>query len=277
MPRLLSNRRPVARPEDLKDDRWEYLNLENAQPALGIAPSLEQGYTLQTDETGKVTWTNTLGKLSFEEQTITATDNDTPITISGVDTNSDIILSPFQKLQINSDAVVTGDFTVQGNPLGTFPILPKTLYVTPNGDDNNDGTALDASRACRTISGAVRSPLYTEGTTIRVAAGSYYEDNPIPLKGYTSIVGNDLRTTFVEPLNKDLDLFHVNSGVYIAQMQMRNLRRGEVERYAPGGAGTYTTGAYVAAFPPSLDNPIDLYHSPYIQNCFLAKSSSWIC
>ena len=273
MPRLLSNRKPVARPEDLKENRWEYLNLQQAQPSLGLAPQNETGYTLQTDENGKVTYTNTLGKLQFNEQVISPTQSGVDIEISGLSQNSNIILTPYQQVQIDGnlevsqDATIAGDFTVEGNPLGTFPINPSTLYVTPNGDDRNDGTALDASRACRTISGAVRSPFYTEGTTIKVAAGTYFEDNPIPLKPYTSVVGNDLRTTFVEPLNKDLDLFHVNSGVYIAQMQMRNLRRGSVERYAPGGAGTYTTGAYCCAFPPSLENPIDLYYSPYIQNC----------
>jgi hypothetical protein len=275
MPRLLSNRKPVLRPDNLKEDRFEYLNLQNAQPALGLAPTANEGYTLQTDEDGKVTWTNTLGGLEFENQTITALTPDEDIVITGVDNSSNIILSPFQRLQINGDAVVSGNFTVQGEPLGTYPVNPQTLYVTPNGDDRNDGTALDASRACRTISGAVRSPFYVPGSTIKVAAGAYFEDNPIPLKPYTSVVGNDLRTTFVEPLNKDLDLFHVNSGVYIAQMQMRNLRRGSVERYAPGGAGTYTTGAYAVAFPPSLDNPIDIIHSPYIQNC-TNQSGPWL-
>lgn len=281
MPRLLSNRKPVLRPEDLKADRWEYLNLQNSQPALGLAPANNSGYTLQTDADGKVTWTDTLGRLQFENQTIGATQQNVDIEITSQDTNSDILLSPYQQvrisgdLQVDQDTIITGDLTVSGNPLGTFPINQQTLYVTPNGDDRNDGTALDASRACRTISGAVRSPFYTEGTTIKVAAGTYFEDNPIPLKRDTSVLGNDLRTTFVEPLNKDLDLFHVNSGVYIAQMQMRNLRRGAVERYAPGGAGTYTTGAYCAAFPPNLENPIDVYHSPYIQNC-TNQSGPWL-
>jgi hypothetical protein len=58
-------------------------------------------------------------------------------------------------------------------------------------------------------------------------------------------------------------------------MQMRNLRRGAVERYAPGGAGTYTTGAYCCAFPPNLENPIDIYYSPYIQNC-TNQSGPWL-
>ena len=65
MPRLLSNRKPVPRPENLKSDRWDYLGLDNAQPALGVAPESNTGYTLQTDDDGKATFTNTLGKLSF--------------------------------------------------------------------------------------------------------------------------------------------------------------------------------------------------------------------
>ena len=281
MPRLLSNRKPVARPEDLKENRWEYLNLQQAQPNLGLAPESDTGYTLQTDANGKVTYTNTLGKLEFNEQVISSTIPGEDIEITGINTDADIILTPFQtariagNLSVEQDAIVDGDFTVRGIPLGTAPLVSNTLYVTPDGNDENDGTAQDSTRACRTISGAVRSPFYQSGTAIKVMAGTYFEDNPIPLKPYTSVVGNDLRTTFVEPLNKDLDLFHVNSGVYIAQMQMRNLRRGSVERYAPGGAGTYTTGAYCCAFPPNLENPIDVYYSPYIQNC-TNQSGPWL-
>jgi hypothetical protein len=191
-------------------------------------------------------------------------------------------MKPAGLASVESNFEVTGDTLLRGkirvlgdDPRGTFPIVRNTLYVTMDGDDEHDGRAMDASRACRTISGAIRSPYYQEGTTILVSAGHYFEDNPIPLKAYTSVKGSDLRTTFIEPLNKDLDLFHVNSGVYIAQMNMLNLRRGSVERYAPGGAGTYTTGAYAVAFPPNLDNPIDVYYSPYIQNC-TNQSGPWL-
>ncbi len=281
MPRLLSNRKPVARPGDLKENRWDYLNLQQAQPALGLAPEANTGFTLETDENGKVTFTNTLGRLEFDNQTIAGTLPGEDININGSINGGNIVLTPYQtarvagNLSVEGDAEVQGDFTVQGIPRGTAPLVSNTLYVTPDGNDENDGTSMDSTRACRTISGAVRSPYYQPGTAIKVMAGTYFEDNPIPLKPYTSVVGNDLRTTFVEPLNKDLDLFHVNSGVYIAQMQMRNLRRGAVERYAPGGAGTYTTGAYCVAFPPNLENPIDVYYSPYVQNC-TNQSGPWL-
>jgi len=281
MPRLLSNRKPVSRPEDLKENRFEYLNLQQAQPALGLAPEANTGFTLETDENGRVSFTNTLGKLEFDDQVISGTQSGVDIEIDGSINNGDIVLTPFQtarvagNFSVEGDTVLDGDLTVRGIPRGTAPLVSNTLYVTPDGNDENDGTSMDATRACRTISGAVRSPFYQSGTAIKVMAGTYFEDNPIPLKPYTSVVGNDLRTTFVEPLNKDLDLFHVNSGVYIAQMQMRNLRRGAVERYAPGGAGTYTTGAYCCAFPPNLENPIDIYYSPYIQNC-TNQSGPWL-
>ncbi len=183
---------------------------------------------------------------------------------------------PRLEREINKTLTVNGDIRIYGNnPIGTFPVVKNVIYVNENGSDDNDGGAMDSSRACRTISGAILSPLYQEGTIIKVSAGVYYENNPIRLKRYTSVVGDSLRTTIIEPLNKTVDLFHVNSGCYIAQVQMRNLRRGEVTRYAPGGAGTYTTGAYCVAFPPSLDDPIDLFFSPYIQNC-TNQSGPWL-
>ena len=174
---------------------------------------------------------------------------------------------PLLERTINKSVTINGDIRVYGgSPLGTAPVVRNILYVNEDGSDDNDGRAMDSSRACRTITGAVRSPYYKQGTVIKVAPGKYYEDNPIELLPYTSIVGDSLRAVFVFPLNNTVDLFHVNSGVYITGMTMRDLRRGEVVRYAPGGAGTYTTGAYCVAFPPKLDNPIDLFHSPYIQN-----------
>jgi hypothetical protein len=183
---------------------------------------------------------------------------------------------PLLERTLNKSVQINGEIRVYGgNPLGTAPVVRNILYVNENGSDENDGRAMDASRACRTITGATRSPFFKQGTVIKIAPGYYAEDNPIPLLPYTSVVGDSLRGVFVEPLNKTVDLFHVNSGVYITGMTMLNLRRGEVTRYAPGGAGTYTTGAYCVAFPPRLDDPIELFHSPYIQNCS-NQSGPWL-
>lgn len=161
---------------------------------------------------------------------------------------------------------ILGNLRVRGtNPIGTAPVVTNVLYVTMDGDDTNDGRAQDPSRACRTISGAIRSPFYQSGTQIRVSPGKYLETNPIVLKPYTSVVGADLRTTSIVPINKTQDLFHLNSGCYLSNMQFLNGRSGLLPgRYANG----YNRGAYATAFPISTGtNLIDVYHSPYIQNC----------
>lgn len=161
---------------------------------------------------------------------------------------------------------IYGDIRVRGDrPIGTAPVVTNVLWVTMDGDDTNDGRAEDPSRACRTVTGAVNSPYYQPGTQIRVRAGHYLEDNPIRLKPYTSVMGSDLRTTSIEPINKTQDLFHVDSGCYLAFMQFTNGRSGLLEGpYLP----EHNRGAYCTAFPPLTGNDrIDLFHSPYIQNC----------
>jgi hypothetical protein len=169
---------------------------------------------------------------------------------------------------------INGDINVRGkNPIGTAPVVTNVLHVNMDGNDTNDGRAEDPSRACRTISGAVRSPYYRPGTLIRVRSGHYLENNPILLQPNTSVIGDDLRTTSIEPINKTSDLFHVQSGCYIAQMQFVNGRSGVLPgNYAKG----FNRGAYATAFPPQVGGKkIDVYHSPYIQNC-TNQSGPWL-
>ena len=180
-----------------------------------------------------------------------------------------VIASTTGTIEIKPEAGLTdvfGDIRVRGtNPIGTAPVVTNILYVTMDGNDTNDGRAMDASRACRTIGAAINSPYYQSGTQIRVAPGHYLEDNPLQLKPYTSIMGADIRTTSVEPINKTQDLFHMNSGCYLAFMQFLNGRSGLLE--GPYTQGT-NRGAYCTAFPPLPEGErIDLFHSPYIQNC----------
>ena len=188
-----------------------------------------------------------------------------------------VIRSTTGTVQIAPAAAVTeiiGDIRVRGtNPIGTAPVVTNVLYVTMDGNDTNDGRAMDPSRACRTISGVLNSPYYQPGTQIRVSAGFYLEDNPLPLKPYTSIVGSDIRTTFIEPINKTQDLFHLNSGCYLNYMTFLNGRSGLL----PGEyEDQYNRGAYATAFPPlPVGERIDLYHSPYIQNC-TNQSGPWL-
>lgn len=195
-------------------------------------------------------------------------DSITPLTSN---TNVNIRPTGTGITNINSNVRVFGD-----NPLGTGPVVSNVLYVSTDGSDTNDGRAADATRACRTVSGATKSPFYKEGTSIKVAPGNYLEDNPIELKPYTSVIGSDLRTTFIEPINKTRDLFHVRSGCYIAQLQMTNGRSGLLPTDGYGYKPGNNRGAYATAFPESFNGEtIDLFHSPYIQNC-TNQSGPWL-
>jgi hypothetical protein len=171
-------------------------------------------------------------------------------------------------VQINTDLRVDGK-----NPIGTAPVITNVLHVTMDGNDTNDGRAADPSRACRTITGAIRSPYYRPGTLIKVYSGHYLENNPILLQPNTAVVGDDLRTCSIEPINKTQDLFHVQSGCYLAQMQFFNGRSGLLP--GPYVNGT-NRGAYATAFAPQVGGAqIDVYQSPYIQNC-TNQSGPWL-
>ena len=52
--------------------------------------------------------------------------------------------------------------------------------------------------------------------TVRVGSGKYYEDNPLEIpQPKTAVVGDNLRTTTVIPLNHGQDLFKLDSGTYL--------------------------------------------------------------
>ena len=169
---------------------------------------------------------------------------------------------------------VFGDIRVRGqNPIGTAPVITNVLYVTMDGNDTNDGRAQDPSRACRTIGGAINSPYYQPGTQIQVSPGRYLENNPLDMNPYTSVRGSDIRTTFIEPINKTQDLFHMNSGCYLNYMNFLNGRSGRL----PGAyQQKFNRGAYATSFPPQVgDSKIDLFQSPYVQNC-TNQSGPWL-
>lgn len=122
--------------------------------------------------------------------------------------------------------------------------VTNILYVTPDGKDTNTGLKLGDAK--RTIGAAVTTA--TAGTVIKVAAGSYVENNPIILPEQVSVVGSSLREVSVTPQNQG-DLFYVSNGNYIAEMSF---------------VGAANTGAIVAFNP---NKPIYINQSPYVQNC----------
>lgn len=130
--------------------------------------------------------------------------------------------------------------------LGAGATVTNVLYVTKDGNDNNTGKKLGDAKL--TIAGAVA--IAATGDVIRVAAGSYLENNPIILPPQVSIVGDSLREVSVSPQNPDQDLFHLSPGNYITELSF---------------TGTMDPGSAVVAFDPVVIKYSN--QSPYVRNC----------
>lgn len=141
---------------------------------------------------------------------------------------------------------------------GITPIS-NTLWVDVNGDDINDGTSPQTAK--RTIKSALA--LATAGTQIRVASGNYEEANPLifPFPDI-SIVGADLRSTAIELLNPDGDLFQVLNGCYVQNFSFV----GSVNLISnPLNPLKQIQGYGIMSFKETGSGVIT--QSPYVQNC----------
>ena len=159
-------------------------------------------------------------------------------------------------LQLGELALNTYDaelYTLRSRPgIGTEVVkiggaaIENVLYVNKDGDDGNSGTTPADAKA--TIKSAVG--IASEGTAIKVAAGTYVENNPIKVPKQVSIVGDSLREVTVSPLNSDEDMFHVSPGDMISELTF---------------SGTVDRGIAVIAFDPDKIQYVN--QSPYIRFC----------
>ena len=104
-----------------------------------------------------------------------------------------------------------GKGTVQ---VGIKTSIGKTIYVSYLGSDTNTG--LVESDAKRTIKAA--AALALSGDTIKVFPGTFVENNPITLAANVSVQGTELRNCTVTPQNPGLDLFYVNNGCHMTNL-----------------------------------------------------------
>jgi len=170
-------------------------------------------------------------------------------------------------LQLGELALNTFDadlFTLRARPgigtdvvrVGSGVSVTNIFYVTKDGQDTNTGKKLGDAKA--TIKSAVSVASTIPGAVIKIASGTYVEDNPIKLGPQISIIGDSLREVTVVPNNSNQDLFHVSPGNYISDMSF---------------SGTMDPGKAVVAFDP--DTVRYFSQSPYIRNCtnFIANSA----
>ena len=179
------------------------------------------------------------------------------------------VAAPETILSITSSNTILAEDTQRyaGILAKDFGANVPTLYVSStDGDDNNDGRTIQYP--LRTIKRAAQlaSPGYDgrygfdtgsifNGYVIKVQAGTYLEDNPVILPSNTTIWGAGLRITKINAKNPTEDLFHVNSGCYIAEVTMGGLRLFPDQiNPVKGFAVAFQPGAFITT-------------SPYVQNC----------
>ena len=150
------------------------------------------------------------------------------------------------------DSTISAQNVLSGNS----PVLTElnsqfsnTLYVAKNGSDSNDGKSL--ATPFLTIKAAFAAA--TSGTAVRVASGTYTEDNPLTQPANTALMGEDLRTVFIEPSNPTSDFFLMYGGTYVWGVTVRNYQ-GVCWRYHPSATTVFV--------------------SPYIQNITSSTTSA---
>ena len=154
------------------------------------------------------------------------------------DGNIEINLGEGKEVRIDANVVTTGD--------QSGPKVANVFYVATDGSDLNDGRSQDKNGAFASIKKAAE--VAPEGSTIIVAPGDYYENNPITLRDFVTVTGQgELRNTRVFPKNNQQTIFYVGNGCYLYQITFRALR-------APGWCAEIRPGTLCTT-------------SPYIQNC----------
>jgi hypothetical protein len=129
-----------------------------------------------------------------------------------------------------------------------------TLYVAKNGSDANDGMSLrtpfQTIKAAMQAAASMVASSPTRRVAVRVASGNYTEDNPVIIPRNTALMGDNLRTVFIDPANPASTFFYLNGGCYIWGITVRNYE------------------AVCFEYQPADDplNPPFVPVSPYIQN-----------
>ncbi len=148
-----------------------------------------------------------------------------------------------------------------------FGVVNKVYYVATDGvDEITRGTTLNdpwrtVKYACQNITGPA---------TIFIKTGVYKEEIPISIPADVALVGDELRSTVIEPAAnfETRDMFYVRNGTGIRNMTLRGLS-GTLGPRNAFGTQRPTAGAFVSLDPgssPFDENVWISTRSPYIQN-----------
>ena len=144
-------------------------------------------------------------------------------------------------------------------------------YVSPQGDDTNDGRTPVTS--WRTIAHAAEQTFNAGQVRINVSAGVYEEQTPIKIGRSVVLEGNGLGAVTISPNNDrdegfgvgisndgstpnaNSDVFHMNNGARMRNFVFRGFSNGAVCVSLDPGTGPDDTSVWITS------------QSPYVQNC----------
>ena len=195
------------------------------------------------------------------------------ILVQGTTTN--VMTSPADMVYYNAGAKTRLPAGADGEVLrvsgnspawGLWGVRTKIYYVATYGTDASGwGTSLD--KPFRTIAYACSN--VTGTATIYVKSGVYSEILPIIIPSNVALLGDELRSTVVQPATGYVtsNMFYVRDGSAIKNMTLQGL-------YGTLGANNAymtkrpTAGAYVSLDPAGISDVSAqiIYKSPYIQN-----------
>ena len=164
-----------------------------------------------------------------------------------------------------SGSIRADAFFGDGSYLTNVGYTEKLFFVSEDGSDTNDGKT--QNYPFRTIKAAVQAASASIASqtsslsspyrvSIQVAPGYYTEQAPIIMPKYTSIIGNDLRTTIVRPTTatSGSNLFLVDNADYFYGLRLEGCSVDNLEDPRQGFFFAFAPGASIST-------------SPYIQNC----------
>lgn len=178
--------------------------------------------------------------------------------------------------QFTGSVLITGSATLSGSIradaffgdgsyLTNVGYTEKLFFVSEDGSDANDGKT--QNYPFRTIKAAVQAASASIAAqtsslsnpyrvSIQVAPGYYTEQAPIVMPKFTSIIGNDLRTTIVRPTTatSGSNLFLVDNADYFYGLRLEGCSIDNLEDPRQGFFFAFAPGASIST-------------SPYIQNC----------
>lgn len=118
-------------------------------------------------------------------------------------------------------------------------LIPKTLWVSPDGNDLDSGYS--PASAKKTIKAALT--VAPQGATILVSPGTYLEQNPLVFPDQNILISGAGENLTNIVLANDDDLFHVKSGCTVQNITFLGnaVTSKAIARFLPAGAGTILT------------------------------------